>query len=404
VFNSRLSEVTALIAQAKTMKQPHKYPKRILLAVSGMSPQIVTETLYSLAINQQNPFIPTDIHLITTLSGAAEARLLLLHAKTGKFLAFCQDYQLTNIHFPEENIHIIQDKQGNLLNDIKTPEQNEAAADFITETVRLLTEDDNSALHVSIAGGRKTMGYYLGYALSLYGRNQDRLSHVLVTDRYESLKDFFYPTPDSRVIQDKQGQALDAQAAEVMLAEIPFVRMRGGIPHHLLTGKTSFNESIKFARRIETEPKLQIDNNSKTLWVDDVQIKLSEIHFVFYLWLLERSLNGVSTKRTPADNNHEYAAEYLVLYQQTYHPKEITRTQKLLVEGGMQNQWMSERISKIKQEFEKALGQKSAKAFIVQSTGKNNNLHYAIALTENQISYFSAESSQPGNTEPQLGT
>lgn len=37
------------------------------------------------------------------------------------------------------------------------------------------------------------MGYYLGYALSLYGRAQDRLSHVLVTERYESLRDFFIP-------------------------------------------------------------------------------------------------------------------------------------------------------------------------------------------------------------------
>ena len=30
------------------------------------------------------------------------------------------------------------------------------------------------------------MGFYLGYALSLYGRTQDRLSHVLVSSPYES--------------------------------------------------------------------------------------------------------------------------------------------------------------------------------------------------------------------------
>jgi CRISPR-associated protein (TIGR02584 family) len=28
-------------------------------------------------------------------------------------------------------------------------------------------------------GERKTMGFYVGYALSLFGRAQDRLSHVI---------------------------------------------------------------------------------------------------------------------------------------------------------------------------------------------------------------------------------
>jgi len=217
------------------MKAPHEYSKRILLAVSGMSPQIVTETLYSLAIAQEEAFIPTEIHLITTQAGAKKAKLQLLHPKTGMFHALCNDYQLSNIEFSEKNIYVIEDTQGNKLEDIKTPAQNEVAADFITDIVRRLTQDNDAALHVSIAGGRKTMGYYLGYALSLYGRVQDRLSHVLVTDLYEGLKEFFYPTPESHVIYDRNDNALDTQEAEVMLAEIPFVRLREGLPEHLST-------------------------------------------------------------------------------------------------------------------------------------------------------------------------
>jgi CRISPR-associated protein (TIGR02584 family) len=41
------------------------------------------------------------------------------------------------------------------------------------------TADPQASLHVSIAGERKTMGFYVGYALSLFGRTQGRLSHVL---------------------------------------------------------------------------------------------------------------------------------------------------------------------------------------------------------------------------------
>ncbi|MDD2761211.1 MAG: CRISPR-associated ring nuclease, partial [Methylomonas sp.] len=67
------------------MQQPNDYPKRILLAVSGMSPQIVTETVYALAVIQAAPFVPTEIHLITTQSGARQAKLRLLAEGTGQF-------------------------------------------------------------------------------------------------------------------------------------------------------------------------------------------------------------------------------------------------------------------------------------------------------------------------------
>lgn len=350
-----------------------------------MSPQIVTETLYSLAVNQAHPFIPTEIHLITTQAGAKEIRLQLLHSKTGQFNRLCRDYQLTGILFQEENIHIIEDCQGRALDDIKTPEQNKSAADFITAIVSRLTRDENAALHVSIAGGRKTMGYYLGYALSLYGRPQDRLSHVLVTDRYESLKDFFYPTPESYVIEDKHGRSLDSQDAEVMLAEIPFVRMRGGIPQHLLEGKTGFNESIKFARQIESDPILQINNDQRFMQVGDIKIVLTDVNYAFYLWLLGHSIDGEPVRRM-VDDNLTYAEEYMTVYGQHINGlKDDDRTRETL-KTGMSSQWLSERISAVKKSFEQALGPQAAKPYLVQSSGGNNNRIYSFALTEEQIS------------------
>ena len=352
-----------------------------------MSPQIVTETLYSLAINQRQPFIPTEIHLITTLAGAKEVRLQLLHPKTGQFNLLCRDYQLSGILFHEDNIHIIEDCDGNALDDIKTPEQNKSAADFITAIVSRLTRDENTALHVSIAGGRKTMGYYLGYALSLYGRSQDRLSHVLVTDRYESLKDFFYPTPESHVIEDRLGRSLDSHDAEVMLAEIPFVRMRSGIPQHLLEGKTGFNESIKFARQIETDPVLQINKSQCFVQVGDIKIGLTDVNYVFYLWLLGRSIDGEPVRRM-IDDNLAYAEEFMAIYRQNLTGlKDDDRTRETL-KSGMSSQWLSERISAVKRSFEQALGPQAAKSFLVQSSGGNNKRIYNIALTEEQISYL----------------
>jgi len=370
------------------MKQPNQYNKRILLAVSGMSPQIVTETLYALAIKQQEP--PTEIHLISTNSGKQKAALELLHPDTGMFYQLCRDYNLEGIRFGIENIHVICDKDGMLLDDIKTPEENEAAADFITRKVNELTRDDECALYVSIAGGRKTMGYYLGYALSLYGRSQDRLSHVLVTERYESLHDFFYPTPYSRVIYDRDKNPLDTNAAHIMLADIPFVRLRSGIPHFLLEGTAGFNDSIRFARTAESDPLLEIINRS--LCANGIAVPLKGVNFAFYLWMIQQTVFSGGTVKRLLDANKEYKESFLNVYQQVFGEAmdDDDKTAKAL-KNGMDSQWLSDRRTGVRKAFEKALGENVAKLFLVQSHGKNTQLHYAIDLLPEQIIGFSLQ-------------
>ncbi len=160
---------------------PEAFSRRILVAVCGLSPQILTETLYALAVVGQPSFVPTEIHLLTTREGAHRARLTLLHPDGGKFHQLCRDYGLPRIAFDTGHIHLIADPGGDALDDIRSPRENEYLADHITQAIRQHTLDTQAALHVSMAGGRKTMGYYAGYALSLFGRQQDRLSHVLVT-------------------------------------------------------------------------------------------------------------------------------------------------------------------------------------------------------------------------------
>ena len=75
------------------MTQPS--PRRILLAATGLSPQILTETLYALGVpsdEESEPFIPTEIYLITTEQGAQIARAALLHPDGGQFHALLADY------------------------------------------------------------------------------------------------------------------------------------------------------------------------------------------------------------------------------------------------------------------------------------------------------------------------
>jgi CRISPR-associated protein (TIGR02584 family) len=91
-----------------TQHAPALHARRILLAVSGLSPQIVTETLYALAAQQDAPFVPTEVHLITTREGAQRAELSLLSDDLGWFHRLCTDYHLPGITFRDRKIPEIQ--------------------------------------------------------------------------------------------------------------------------------------------------------------------------------------------------------------------------------------------------------------------------------------------------------
>ena len=65
------------------MTDPAAYPRRVLLAVTGLSPQIVTETLWALAVKGSPAWLPTEIRIVTTQQGAEKARGALLSDDPG---------------------------------------------------------------------------------------------------------------------------------------------------------------------------------------------------------------------------------------------------------------------------------------------------------------------------------
>lgn len=238
---------------------------KILLSVTGMSPAVVTETLYALVT--EKGFIPDEIQVITTLQGRNQVLKTLCgieggrKEKKGALEEFIEDYGkqygIEQIYFDEGCIHIIEDENGEQLADIRSPQENNLAADKIVSLVGKLCSDENNQLHVSIAGGRKTMGFFMGYALSLYGREQDSLSHVLVSADFENLPSFYYPKPYShKILNDRTGQEFDAKDANVMLAEIPWVRLGLGLSDELLGGKISYSDSVAKAQQLQAKPRI----------------------------------------------------------------------------------------------------------------------------------------------------
>ncbi|MBE9610834.1 CRISPR-associated ring nuclease Csm6 [Chitinilyticum piscinae] len=275
----------------------NKQKKRTLLCVTGLSPQIVTETLYALAVHEH--WYAEEIHILSTQKGKQHADNELLHPDRAMLARFWREYG--NGHpLPKIRIEAAAGLDGDLL-DITDPDSSATMADAIVTKVRELTKNDDRAIHASIAGGRKSMGFLLGYAMSMYGQVQDRLSHVLVTPtEFESHTDFFYKPLASQILHTRDGKTptpLNTDDANIVLAELPFVRMRtllGKSANKLLARPLSFAALVEEMQYGGCEPQLTIDVAGSTLNCRGKTIPLAPKEMALYALIAEYQLQGKS--------------------------------------------------------------------------------------------------------------
>lgn len=355
--------------------------KKILLLVSGMSPQIITETLYAL-ITQAQPWVPDEVHLITTQQGRSNAIGQLLNEKTRIFEQLLSDYAVVQpVLFDQNTIHIIE-HSGKQLEDLRTPDENQAAADCISEKIRQFTQDENIELHVSLAGGRKTMGFYAGYALSLFGRAQDKLSHVLVSDRYES-SDFYYPAPipDTHWIKARDGSTLDTHRAQVWLADIAFVRMRDGLPEKLLKGGSSFSETITLANKASGHIKFIVNPLAGQVECNGEIVNIEKALMPLLTWAAERHIQKLppieALVEGDKDKERVYANELLRIAD-SYDISLSIKTQTALDKNGFTQKDLQEKVSKIVKKFESSLGYALASRCKLANTEASGGKGYAL--------------------------
>lgn len=361
--------------------------RNILLAVSGLSPQIITETLYGLAVSpaeESDRFIPDEVHVVTTAQGANRIKLLLLSEHQGWFHRMRDEFQLPSMRFDDSTIHIITDLLDQPLVDIRDANDNTRVADKLTELVAAFTNDSNTALHVSIAGGRKTMGFFAGYVLSLFARPQDSLSHVLVSPQYESHPDFFYPTSQQNIIlgRDKVCTPLDTKQAKVELAFLPIVSLRDGLPERVLSGEASYSDAVAEARRAVGPPRIDIDMKAKSLLCAEIEVKMTPRDFAFYLWFIQTRLGeNPNIRPDPNDSANFCAHEYLTVckYTMSEMDGQLERIQTALTTG-MSADHFRQRRSTTNKALVKALGSRLAKAYLIGSFGPNNKKYYALTV------------------------
>lgn len=263
--------------------------KEIVIFVAGATPQIITETVCALAMKTP-PVYANELYIVTTLTG----RRLILETlvEQGMLKRLVDEYGLPPLELKPESFVLIRDEQGAEVEDIRNASENEAAGDIISSLIQRMTEDPETRLHCSIAGGRKTMSFYMGSALQLFGRPWDKLYHVLVTPEFESNPSFFYKPKKNIVIECRQPDGtmkkLRTKDAEICLAELPFIRLRNKVS---LRGK-SFRELVAEGQKnIDTaaiQPEIRLKLQERTIYIGDTLIELVPVQMMLYAAFLKQ--------------------------------------------------------------------------------------------------------------------
>ncbi len=286
-------------------------PEPVLLAVTGMSPAILTETVWALA-HEKSPVIPRRVIVVTTVRGRQEIVQRLLtplpqfkgqtawealrsslkregHDLDGR-LIFGKTHDDIRVMTTSNR----STGESSELQDIRTPVENEAAANFFLDQVRGIVENDDQQLIASLAGGRKTMGALLYACMNLAARETDRLTHVLVNEPFDTLPDFFFPGQPAEKLTDRAGKNVDARKAKVELADVPFVPLRNLFVRELNRKAGSFSRLVDTCRegirkQATEKVKLTIETARPLMEVNGTQVTLAPREHLFMLFLARRA-------------------------------------------------------------------------------------------------------------------
>jgi len=289
----------------------HHESKIILLAVTGMSPAVLTETVWALA-HEPEPVLPDRVVVVTTSAGRVEIERQLftpLNRFGGQCVwdalraslvseGFCMEGRL-RFGTTSDDVRVIAAVDGVTgrsveLPDIRTPKDSEAAADFLLDQMRSIVENPDTRLIASLAGGRKTMGALLYACMTMAGREIDRLTHVLVNEPFETLREFYFPTQPGGALKDRNGVAVPPGRARIELADVTFVPLRNLFQRELGRPAGSFQRLVELCRlnvRRATGDhlKFEIDRSRTESFINGRRLELAPREHLVLLFFAART-------------------------------------------------------------------------------------------------------------------
>jgi len=306
--------------------------EHILISLCGTSPAVITETIWALAMEDvENPAeaeLPHRVIVLTTTLGAQSIReQLLTSPKDGVEPIWAQlRKSLKDEGFNLEGRLIFGDTSEHLkvfskpdletglatpLDDIRTADDQNATADYLLETLRGFTERPRTRITASLAGGRKTMSSLLYGCMSLVGRRDDRLTHVLVSEPYEAYyltPRFYFPKQtqqnlgeSSQRLQGNSKGVIPASQAQIELMDVPFVPIRYIFEKQLGNTPSGFQDLVQTytGRAVMTDLSIPIilDSSTSSITYGTITVSFSVKEFALFHFLAHRARQGFPAYR-----------------------------------------------------------------------------------------------------------
>ncbi|EKD27919.1 MAG: CRISPR-associated protein, NE0113 family [uncultured bacterium] len=233
------------------MKNNTQSKKIVLIQLMGMSPAVLTETIWALAV--QYSLIPDEVIILGT-----DKSISNLHQKMfaeNIWNEFLKDFKNSKYNIKNKltygksqacNIIFPSMDNSKDLSDVRNLDDSESVGNTILKVLNNYTSNPDIRIIASIAGGRKTMGAIFTTCMTLLARPSDMLCHVLVSDPFENqslVPQFFYPKKE--IIHELNDKQFPSKKCTLTLSEIPFIRLRSWYEKELKSiPRTSFKELV----------------------------------------------------------------------------------------------------------------------------------------------------------------
>lgn len=320
--------------------------KHILVAAVGMSPQVVTETIFTLA---KRGIVIHEVYVLTTSQSPVENFL------KENLPVLAQYLNIKKPKFSKPNIRIYEEPEQMLSDDINSRTRSSEFTNLACVLLKELTSKKENVIHCSIAGGRKTMSVAMAVGMMLFGRKQDTLSHIIASKQFETSRRAFPKAEEED---------------QVILFDVPYIRLHTLISRIAIDKVKNFSELVELAQKVLDQRSqkafLQLHEKELQLRIETSIIKLQPMQFAFYSFIKDE-------KEISVNKSEENTKKFYNRYQRFTSRRSDTSTPKIGVET------FRKLRSEINKEIEKTMKDSAnLEKYLIKSTKEGMNVKYSI--------------------------
>lgn len=294
--------------------------RTVLVATTGLTPAVLTETVWALA-QETPPVIPDTIVVLTTSTGRLRIEQQLFgpdeiwaQLRTAILGKNARSDPRLDFDTTPDRVKVVHHRAGSRrlpLDELATPGQNSAFADAIVDELWIHTAKPDTRVVASLAGGFKTMSALMLSAMQLMANPGDRVTHVLVSGGYDTATPpFFFPAQKIQKLKTRDGLPLLAAgaASRLKLIDVPLIPLRRWFADALDRKPPSYetlvSDSIESLETRAGDLTLElgpIGESKHWIRLNGARHLLSPQRFAYLRFFAEEAAAGVKPEAKPVD-------------------------------------------------------------------------------------------------------